>query len=609
MIINAGKASYLGEIEDFEDLPSGYRFNKVKTGCGGTSVALENAKPYVIAMPYTELIKSKMYWCEQRKIPAVPVFFESGATDEDIYAANKIMVTYDSLPRVVIALGDRVKEFKILVDEYHLLTKSGDFRYKPINRLLRLYREFGEYVFMTATPVKLKYLPDAIKNIPEAIVHWEDIVQVTLNYTLLRRDDLYPAVAGIAYRHYTGERPGNCYFFLNSVKSIITITKYLYMKGIGKADIRIICSDTDDNNYYLEKGLGRNFRIETVIDPPKKINFITSKAFEGVDFFDEQGVTYIISDGVKGHTKYDILTTVPQIIGRIRNTQYRNHAHAIFSPSEYFSHTSETEHSKFVLEKLSEAKKYVRAYAGLTIQMMKEDIMFGINSNRYLAITDEGGIEVNDTARKAEMSKFAAMHTTYYIRRTRDGGIIQREGSRIQGINGIPYRFNSIPSSEIILNRLDAFALGAAKMNFKEMCDIYQSHRISRFGIITEEAERKVKLIEKLNPLIPEAFKTLGYGKIRSLRYNQKNIRAEILKSSQFTIFYQIRKLLDTRAYASGRFISRQRIKADLQIVYDKLDLDWTAKATDLGKIFKVRGSKLKENGSRVNGYVIIAPL
>jgi hypothetical protein len=609
MIINAGKASFLGKIEDFEDLPSGYRLNKVKTGCGGTSVALEHPRKYVIAMPYTEVIKSKMHWCEQKKIPAVPVFFESGATDEDIYAANKIMVTYDSLPRVVIALGDRVKEFKILVDEYHLLTKSGDFRYKAVNRLLGLYMEFGEYVFMTATPVELKYLPDAIKDIPEAIVHWEDIVQVTLNYTILGGDDLYPAVAGIAYRHSTGERPGNCYFFLNSVRSIIMIIQYLLNAGIGKEDIRIICSDTDDNNYYLEKGLGRNFRIETVIDPPKKINFITSKAFEGVDFLDKQGVTYIISDGVKGHTKYDILTTVPQIIGRIRDTRYDNQAHVIFSPSEYFSRTSEAEYSKFILGKLSEAQEYVRRYEGESNPMIRQSLYKMAISNRYLVINDEGGIEVNDTARKAEMSNFAAMHTTYYIRRTKDGVIIQREGSRIHDINGIPYKFNSIPGSAIVLSRLDAFALGAAKMNFIEMCDIYHSHRISRFGITTEEDDRKVKLIEKLNPLIPEAFKTLGYDKIRSLRYNQKNIKAEILKSSRYAKFYQIRELLDTRVYATGRFITRQKIKADLQIVYDRLDLDRTAKATDLGKIFKVRGSKLKENGSRVNGYVIIAPL
>ncbi len=611
MIIHAKNALFLGEIEDLNDLPSGYRFNKVLTGCGGTSLALGNEKPYVIAMPYTELIKSKMHWCDQRNIPAVPVYYESGATDEDIYAANKIMVTYDSVPRVVNILGDRVKDFKMLIDEYHLLTKSGDFRYKAINRLLSIYREFGEYVFMTATPVKLEYLPDAIQHIPEAYVHWENILPVTLNYTIMSREDLYPAAAGIAYRHFTGANPGNCYFFLNSVRSIITIIQYLKKVGIGNEDIRIICSDRIENRYHYDKGIGKAFRIESVTDAPKKINFITSKAFEGADIYDEQGVSYIISDGVKGHTKYDILTTIPQIIGRIRDTRYENQAHVIFSPSEYFSHTSEAEFSEFVMNKLSQARGYVRLYEELTNPMIKDDLRDKAKSNPYLVINDEDCVEVNDTAWKAEMSNFAAMHTTYYVQRSRVGEIVQREGTQEQLINKIPYTFKSTPCNSMVLSKLEAVELGAANMKFGEMCDLYQSltPSPSGYGFILEEDQMKLELIEKLNPLIPEAFKIIGYKKIRALKYNQKSIKAEILKLSLYSKAYQVRELLGSRLYATGRKIPTPKIKEDLQKVYDKLGIDRRAKATDLGNIFKIRSSKVRVNGSRVNGYIIVAPL
>ena len=42
-----------------EDLPHNRIFNKVVTGCGGTTVVLRNSEDYVIAVPTTELIINK----------------------------------------------------------------------------------------------------------------------------------------------------------------------------------------------------------------------------------------------------------------------------------------------------------------------------------------------------------------------------------------------------------------------------------------------------------------------------------------------------------------------------------------------------------------------
>ena len=42
-----------------EDLPQNCIFNKVVTGCGGTTIVLFNEKDYIIAVPTTELITNK----------------------------------------------------------------------------------------------------------------------------------------------------------------------------------------------------------------------------------------------------------------------------------------------------------------------------------------------------------------------------------------------------------------------------------------------------------------------------------------------------------------------------------------------------------------------
>ena len=44
-----------------QDLPHNCIFNKVVTGCGGTTIALTNTENYIIAVPTTELIENKCH--------------------------------------------------------------------------------------------------------------------------------------------------------------------------------------------------------------------------------------------------------------------------------------------------------------------------------------------------------------------------------------------------------------------------------------------------------------------------------------------------------------------------------------------------------------------
>ena len=44
-----------------DDFPTNCIFNKVKTGCGATTIALTNNENYIIAVPTTELIENKCY--------------------------------------------------------------------------------------------------------------------------------------------------------------------------------------------------------------------------------------------------------------------------------------------------------------------------------------------------------------------------------------------------------------------------------------------------------------------------------------------------------------------------------------------------------------------
>ena len=96
------------------DLPHNCIFNKVVTGCGGTTVVLFNDESYIIAVPTTELIVNKTGLTEsglttitsydgkeQSVFGLFGTFTKKNKKELKKYASNagikKIMCTYDKM--------------------------------------------------------------------------------------------------------------------------------------------------------------------------------------------------------------------------------------------------------------------------------------------------------------------------------------------------------------------------------------------------------------------------------------------------------------------------------------------------------------------------------
>ena len=118
-----------------EDLPQNCIFNKVVTGCGGTTIVLFNERDYIIAVPTTELITNKTGLTEAGVaiitapdgIKTQSVFglfgeFTYGVQKElKQYVASpgtkKILCTYDKVGQLVRFIEPQY--YQILIDEYH----------------------------------------------------------------------------------------------------------------------------------------------------------------------------------------------------------------------------------------------------------------------------------------------------------------------------------------------------------------------------------------------------------------------------------------------------------------------------------------------------------
>ena len=300
---------------NIEDLPHNCIFNKKVTGCGGTTVALTNGEKYVIAVPTIELIVNKIGGAGDRD----GIFGLYGTFDYQLkkalknFKGNKIMCTYNKVEYLDRYID--LSEWRLLVDEYHVLLKAYSYRKKDINGILQNFKRFKSYCFMSATPISPEFTPSVLEGTDVIEANWINGTD-TMMVKPMQTNKPYVMAANIikAYKkdgfiEINGEKSYEAFFFVNSVTEIANIIEHC---GLEDADYRVICADNADNQKKLNK------RIENSRSESRLITFITSKAFEGVDYYSETGACFVVSNTANKNTLLDISTDLFQIAGRIR---------------------------------------------------------------------------------------------------------------------------------------------------------------------------------------------------------------------------------------------------------------------------------------------------
>ena len=317
--------------DEMTSLPANCLFDKGKVGCGGTTIAIKDKNPTVIVVPFIPLIDSKV--SQHNNLFGVM----GGVSDTEIteYLKHsripKIMTTYDSLPKVMKLINP--KDFNLLVDEYHLLFTQYSFRGdSAIKEVLRRYKEFKEYCFMTATELEEEFVLDELVDLPIVSAVWEDAREVTI-HSIKCTNGVKSTVVNRVNEFIKGTVEGNGYFFVNSVDFIKDIVKAC---NLNNENARAIWGKSNNKKVGLIKSDSTS--------QAKKINFFTSTCFEGCDFYDEDARIHIISDGTKAHTLLDISTSLQQIAGRVRNTKYWENINHVFTTTRYNNNLSYDEY-------------------------------------------------------------------------------------------------------------------------------------------------------------------------------------------------------------------------------------------------------------------------
>lgn len=513
-----------------EDFPENCIFNKVKTGCGATTIALTNNKNYIIAVPTTDLVINKCYpskdkddkdlvWKKSEIVSGVsPLnanlfglygrFTVSTKTKLKKFlnkeGVKKIICTYDKVEALISLINPQ--EFKLLTDEYHDLFKQYLFRHKAVNGVLDHYNKFKSYCFLSATPIPDFVKPQIFKDMTEYVANWKSIDKITI----------YPYKSGKAYetaaniiKQYQDigyfvlddVKSEEAYFFVNSVREI---KKILDKTTLTNDDCRVICADNEKNSTKLE-----GFKISNSASKSKRFTFVTCKAFEGVDFHSETALCFIVSNGYNKHTLISVDMDIPQIAGHIRTktNPFKNKIVHIFNPKKVNYYVPLAVKKQELDKELAAAKERVQKLNEQTLgedaQKQQDAELKKLGADTYIVKRGDK-YEVNDMIAKLKLYIYWTIHIIY-----RSAEALQEAYETFGSSVAKGYEWN-IAGEDIMKNILNPKQFRDC---LKRFCDLK-----NKGAMLSDSEKQELETISTKYPKLVEGYSKLGVKTLKRLR-------------------------------------------------------------------------------------------
>lgn len=333
-------------------IPYGY-VNKKICGCGLTSLAIENDRNTIVAVPNKELAINKSQQYPNDRFSGKLLSIVGGVSKEviDKYMSEnkikKVMVTYDSLWKVEKYIDEG---FDLVIDESEQLLKSQGLKLsdksdiKELDVLTKLFqiceRNKERVSFISATPIKVDYLPKWISQLDQVTINWSGttkakayLMERTYPFKSLREEIINPLCknGSITINDIVATK---VIIFINSVSNILKIAKEC---ELDSADVALIVGDNLSNDVKI-KGYDRLERPDKL----PKFTFITSIGFQGIDLYDKEALSVVVSNTNKSFTMIDMMTDLKQAISRQRIKDNLNYGKYVFVYNQnMFSKTEE----------------------------------------------------------------------------------------------------------------------------------------------------------------------------------------------------------------------------------------------------------------------------
>ena len=609
--------------------------DKTLTGCGFTTWILQNPESYIVAVPFKGLIDCKVEQANNDKTGFYPykVFpFCSGSiietkkelkwyTTQNKDRVLKIMVTYDSVPMLIeylTEIGIDVTKIKLLVDECHkVLDFAGLFKPIVINKLEQSYDCFKSVIAVTATPSRIDCIPKGFDNFKRIKLEWHNKLSVACEHMYIDMNQVKETLCAIALKHIRNEVSGNAYIFINSVSTASTVIKTLLnLKNINRSDFNVICGEGNEKTLKPLK-LDKSYNI---YDKFAKINFVTSTAFEGQDFMDSEGKTYIVSTGHKQYNRIDISTQLPQIIGRLRCSRYKNQFTFIWSYAFTEGETNLLKYEEALLQEETDNiemidelnEKLSNKTKAMTTHRMIEDGWWFSDIDELGNVT----FTVNMNMSKSLINAFVGTQLQYFAHWNMNEHNIDKVFDDTH--DHVKYTLNDILSGKVesnynipILSAADKLKLNR-KADFGKLTKEYATYKLTMLQNPTgspawlqakevcDEIEQDPTLID-----IVDYVKTFGInGVLNSTRPSvtlSKNRIKKSLAKHDNKVKSNVSEILK-KEFSAGDIIKTSEMKHVLTSIFEKHGITGISpKRSLLAEVFEVKNSTKKEGDKNVN--------
>lgn len=591
---------FLTEWNGFE-LPKGI-LNKGVTGCGATSVAIKDEHKTIICSPRINLIKNKV----GQHIGLLGVFGD--VKNDEIMAylekaeTPKIMVTYDSMPRLAKLIDDK-SDWRVVVDEYQYLLIDSGFRSDKAIALLDVVNEFDYVTYLSATPIADKYIQKMkqFEDVPYTELIWGDRVEKIEVERIVSAKPINNAIE-IVRNYQNGNFPQKgdafskeCVIFLNSVTNIANI---IHQTKITPEDVNIIVADTEENR-KLVRQIGKGYDIGTIPlegERHKMFTFCTSTAFAGCDFYSTCASTFVISDNKKVHTSIDIATELAQIAGRQRLACNPFRKTIVFIYNVDIGESNADVYKEAIEQKLEKSIKMAEWKNGAPDYFKKDVIketseMQNIKkySESYVRYDEKSdSFTVNRWAYLNELFAYDVQHENY-----QDSIIVKKQLEESGfGIKGEEKRSDYKEQLKCILVK-EGFA-----DRMKRYCELRQLKETNPYYLADEIMERQYEDLRLY-------YDRLGYYRIKALGYKEKDLKNELERSYyENDIKQKFREV-----FVVGERMSTEDIKRTMTEIYAKYGIRKKGVATQLERDYGIRLKSVKvtmPDGIRKGGYEFI---
>ena len=655
---------YISDWKDLEsNLPQGepYIMNKTITGCGYTEYCINNIYPTVICSPRKVLLENKedqhsedenvLYLKDEyatfqsfdvdmnKDLKKVKTKKEK--TEKEIKKAEeytkylkekiekhifdcafvyhkpaKFLVTYDSFRRIKETLGERIKNYRIIVDEFQSLFTDARFKSDTENEFLFQLKGLKNIVYLSATPMMDKYLKqlDEFKDLPYYELDW-----LTLNPTRVIKPVLKTkqcrSIVEEANRIIKSYKEGKferitrqledgtfeevyskeAVIYVNSVKNICDIIRSCELR---LEETNILCSDDADNRKKIKdafKSIDPTISDKTNClgkvpkegELHKMFTLCTRTVYLGADFYSTCARSFILSDANVECLSVDISLDLPQILGRQRLdiNPWKNYAEFYYKLNT--KEKTQEEFEEYIKKKIKNTEDALSTYQSSPTASSKHYLATQYQhfakmvryKNDYVSVNEHAGSDIQPLFNKLVM-------------------ISEQRAFEIQQIDYADRfsMFNALErqvETEDMNGYLDhIYSLSSTVEKYKYLCSLDESTALA------------------ILPHLPSSFQNyytvLGPERMRALWYNVTEMKREyeqIIGNQSI----DIRSIIITE-FKVGEKIPKNIVKEKLKTLYDSIGYSKTPKAVDLGEYFIIKNCKIpKPDGTRDNGYEILS--